>query len=119
MAEKGILPEDDYKLIRKLESYFGISLIKKDFEKVLKKEKNLELDKVSLSNIKISDLKKLKEEQVEETDFEEIDFEDEEDSEDSFEEDEEETFESKHIIKENKYSCELSQKDIDNLLFRS
>lgn len=126
MAEKGILPEDDYKLIGKLESYFGVELIKKSFKEKIGSKKELELDKVSLSSITISDLKKLKEEQNENSDFEEEDFEenqiDENDGEevDYFEEEfDEENFESKHTIKENKDAFDFSQRDIDNLLFRS
>ncbi len=63
MSEKGILPEDDYKLINKFEGFFRIQLVKKEYLEKAKKEtpnQILSFDKVALKNITIEDLKKIK-----------------------------------------------------------
>ena len=68
MAEKGILPEDDYRLVNKLESFLGIK-IAKDKSKARIKEfqekipaRVLKFDKSTMQNLTIADLKKIKEE---------------------------------------------------------
>ena len=89
MIESGILPEDNYKIISKIENYFGISLRKGnpnmtntespkkfilDNSLIEEEEKELTFDPDSLKQLKISDLRKMKEkqerEQVKETSFE-------------------------------------------------
>ncbi len=62
MAEKGILPEDDYTLINKLENYLEIKLIRKEIEKIIQ-EKKPEISKVNLAspeNLTIADLKEMR-----------------------------------------------------------
>jgi len=59
MIEQGILPEDDNRIIRKVESYLGINLRKPEFRRQEKKE--LGFDNVSVDNLTISDLKEMKE----------------------------------------------------------
>jgi len=63
MAEQGILPEDDHKLINKLENSLGIKLVKKDLSKPVETKQPsriLEFDKEVMDNLTISDLKELK-----------------------------------------------------------
>ncbi len=63
MAEQGILPEDDYKLINKLEAFLGIKIRKAEAIPQLEdKEKDLSFDPMATKTITISDLKKIKEE---------------------------------------------------------
>ncbi|MBU1129672.1 MAG: hypothetical protein KJ949_03520 [Nanoarchaeota archaeon] len=74
MSEKGILPEDDYKLVNKFESFFGISLIKKEYLGKAKEKapaKILSFDKIALKKITIDDLKKMKNSK-EKNDFESV-----------------------------------------------
>ncbi len=85
MVEKGILPEDDYRLVNKIESFLGINLIK-DASKttLLNSEKSpariIRFDTKTMKDLTISDLKKMKEqteeigkrfEEKDETDLEE------------------------------------------------
>ena len=66
MAEQGILPEDDYRLVNKLEGFLGINLIK-DVSKAtgFSHEKSpariIKFDKKTMQDLTISDLKKMKE----------------------------------------------------------
>ena len=66
MAEQGILPEDDYRLVNKLESFLGINLVK-DASKItgFSPEKSpariIKFDKKTMQDLTISDLKKMKE----------------------------------------------------------
>jgi len=72
MAEQGILSEGNYELVKKLESYLGIKLLKREFknkkgeiseEQTKKSEFDLkEFDLKNVENITIADLKKMKEE---------------------------------------------------------
>ncbi len=66
MAENGVLPEDDFRLIKKLESYLGIKLVKSGFkvetEEVVAPKRILNLEHSNLSNLTIADLKRMKEE---------------------------------------------------------
>ncbi|MBU4308170.1 MAG: hypothetical protein KJ566_00035 [Nanoarchaeota archaeon] len=74
MSEKGILPEDDYKLVNKFESFFGISLIKKEYLGKAREKapaKILSFDKIALKKITIDDLKKMKNSN-EKNDFESV-----------------------------------------------
>lgn len=63
MAEKGILPEDDYRLIRKLEGFFSINLIKDKSKAKTIPEKMpariLKFDPEAMEKIKIADLQRL------------------------------------------------------------
>ncbi len=63
MAEKGILPEENYKLVKKFENFFGIPLIKKEYlEKIQKKypKQEISFDTLSSKNITVADLKEMK-----------------------------------------------------------
>ena len=74
MAEKGILPEDDNKLVTKLETYFGVRLVKEPFRnrvpprETLRNEikrappARLSFDSYTAKNITISDLQEMKRE---------------------------------------------------------
>jgi len=88
MAEKGILPEDDYRLVNKLESFLGIKIVKHEAKAKLMKipEKQpariLKFDEETMKDLTIADLKKLKEQEEktgknlrgnEEKDMEEVD----------------------------------------------
>ncbi len=91
MAEQGILPEDDYRLVNKLESFLGINLRKdtekkpdeiigsggeKIYSKIPEKTpaRVIKFDPVMAKNITIADLKRIKEEassRIEQGNFEE------------------------------------------------
>ena len=65
MAERGILPEDDYKLVKKLEAYLGIKLMKEEARKSLASQREppariLKIDPDSMKNLTIDDLKRMK-----------------------------------------------------------
>ncbi|MBA7598180.1 hypothetical protein ES703_05191 [subsurface metagenome] len=66
MVEQGILPEDDYRLVNKLEGFLGINLVK-DVSKTtgFSHEKSpariIKFDKKTMQDLTISDLKKMKE----------------------------------------------------------
>lgn len=65
MAEQGILPDDGYKLVKKLESFLGISLIKSEVRKTIPEKQPariLKFDSATVQNLVISDLKRMKEE---------------------------------------------------------
>jgi len=68
MAEKGILPEDDYRLVNKLESFLGIKIVKNKartrIREISKKlpARVLKFDKSTMQNLTIADLKKIKDE---------------------------------------------------------
>jgi ribosome-binding protein aMBF1 (putative translation factor) len=65
MAENGVLPEDDNRLIKKIQDYLGISLIKQDFAKQNSRpspSRMLNFDKESMEKLTISDLKRMKDE---------------------------------------------------------
>lgn len=66
MVEQGILPEDDYKLVNKLEGFLGINLVKDVSKTTLpSSEKSpariIKFDRKTMQNLTISDLKKMKE----------------------------------------------------------
>lgn len=63
MAEQGVLPEDDYRLIRKVEAFLGIILMKSRLKKNLSVESNDLFDSVGSKEITIGDLKELKQAQ--------------------------------------------------------
>ncbi len=61
MAERGILPEDYYKFLTKIENYLSIKLIKKEFaEKIEEKPKEIRFDAMTTKNLTISDLQEMK-----------------------------------------------------------
>ncbi len=72
MAEKGILPENDYMLINKLENYLGIILIRGETREIVAEkhepepEKKLVFDHIGLKNLTISDLREMKKRKEEE-----------------------------------------------------
>ncbi|MFH1311009.1 MAG: helix-turn-helix domain-containing protein [Nanoarchaeota archaeon] len=85
MAENGILPDDSYKLVKKLESFLGINIIKSEIRKTISEEPQkqpariLKFDPATVQNFTISDLKRIKDEreknsstrgQIKETQFE-------------------------------------------------
>jgi len=90
LAERGILPEDDYRLLNKLESFLRVKLVKDGFEKpelTLKQPARIiKFDPVAMQNLKIADLQEIK--KAKESGNMEV-FEDESDlNEEDFDEDE-------------------------------
>lgn len=65
MAEQGILPEDDYRLVNKLENYLGIKIIRPEFAKQVNPPRKLSFDVNEAKILTIDDLRKLKEEGIE------------------------------------------------------
>jgi len=68
MAEKGILPDGDYRLVDKLETVLRIKILKKEAKENLEKQKlssGLELDPVTTKTLTISDLVDMKKEKEE------------------------------------------------------
>jgi len=65
MAEQGILPEDDRKFIKKIESFLGIMLVKEDVPQLEEDRRSasrmVDFDPVSLKSVTIDDLKRMKE----------------------------------------------------------
>jgi ribosome-binding protein aMBF1 (putative translation factor) len=126
MAEKGILPEDDKKLISKLESHLGVSLVKEEFREKIKETemKKPFLEKMDFKSdetktLTISDLqemKKRREEIFEKPIKEEIIFNEEVELGDK------EGEKPEFVIKDNEVEKEssdkdLTDKDIDDILF--
>ncbi len=119
MAEKGILPEDDNKLINKLETYFGVRLVKDPFRnrvpprEALRTEikrtppARLSFDPYITKNITISDLQEIKrkkemKEKVPEKEGYSEDLE----------------FEEENIeVDEKRDSGDISKEEIDRILF--
>ncbi len=62
MAEQGILPEDDYRLVNKLESFLGIRLRKSDspLTPMEQPARVVKFDKEVMENLTIADLKEMK-----------------------------------------------------------
>ena len=66
MAEQGILPEDDYRLVNKLESFLGINLVKgvskiTGFSPEKSPARIIKFDKETMQDLTIADLKGMKE----------------------------------------------------------
>ena len=65
MAEQGVLPEDDHRLISKLESFLGVKIVK-DLEKSEERNEKSEVSRIlsfdseSMKNLTIDDMKKLR-----------------------------------------------------------
>ncbi|MBA7660356.1 hypothetical protein ES703_68358 [subsurface metagenome] len=81
MAEQGIIPENNYQLVNKLENYFRIRLVKEDKKESLSIQKNLTqikedeseteqnvigFDPITTKSLTISDLKEMKKKREEE-----------------------------------------------------
>lgn len=64
MAERGVLPEDDYRLVNKIESFLGIKIIKTKIQKFPEKQPVMiiKFDPSAVKNLTIADLKRIKEE---------------------------------------------------------
>ena len=64
MAEQGVLPEDDYRLVNKLENYLGIKIVRPEFESEItpKVSGRLSFSKDEAKILTIDDLRKMKEE---------------------------------------------------------
>jgi len=66
MLEQGILPNNDYKIITKVENYFGISLKKQgdskssELQQKSRPSRQLSFDRGSTNNIKIAELREMK-----------------------------------------------------------
>lgn len=69
MAEQGILPEDDYRLVNKLESFLGVKIRKSNQSLIQKPEpaRVLKFDREATKTLTIADLKRMKEEREGET----------------------------------------------------
>lgn len=136
MAEQGILPEDDYRLVNKLESFLNIRIKKKDFEgKIERKEpaRVLRIDSEVAKDLTIDDLKRMKKAreatEIEETKEEgELELEEDEKIEIEGLELEEENQEEKNKVLEKEKSVEfvdldkgerqeLSEEEIDKIIF--
>ena len=66
MAEQGILPEDDYRLVNKLEAFLGINLVKDvskipEFSHERLPARIIKFDTKTMQDLTIDDLKKMKE----------------------------------------------------------
>ena len=70
MAEKGILPENDYKLINKLESYLDVDLIRRETRKIVEEKQKKQPVKVfdakEPKELTIDDLRRMKKKKEEE-----------------------------------------------------
>jgi ribosome-binding protein aMBF1 (putative translation factor) len=65
MAEQGRLPEGDYNLVKKLESFLGINILKPEVAELLRNQrKQLGFDDFSSKNLTISDLQDMKPEDI-------------------------------------------------------
>ncbi len=66
LAEKGILPEDDYRLVNKIEGFLGIKIVKNKIEGSMVYEKQpariIDFNPVEVQNLTIADLQKIKKE---------------------------------------------------------
>ena len=68
MAEKGILPEDDYRLVNKLESFLGVKIVKDNFRRENAESSRkqpariVKFDPNAIKELTIDDLKRMKEE---------------------------------------------------------
>ncbi len=57
MAEQGVLPEDEYRLIRKIQAFLGIKLMKKDLKTDITAKSEELFDGISSKELTIGDLK--------------------------------------------------------------
>ncbi len=108
MVEQGVLPENDNRVINKIESYLNISLRRPGFKEEVPKS-NLGFDSAKISNLTISDLKEMKNQQEEDILLDSVDVWD--------GDIEEEKAPEKEPIFEQEEDKELSQEDIDDLIF--
>ena len=117
MIEQGVLPEDDNRIINKIEGYLAITLRKPEFEEKTKK-REVGFDSVSVMNLTVSDLKEMKDKKDEEIFSDSVEI-----WNGDIEDDSEEKVNEKKFLKESKDSVEflededLSKEDIDDLIF--
>src|SRR3989344_2188647 len=115
MAEQGILPEDEYKIVNKLEAYLRIKILKKntgervDEMVIRERPKNINFDTETSRILTIADLKMLKKEKEYRTFKKPKETYDEEPEFIEIEEDEEN--------KEDNSDKELSDNDIEDIIF--
>ena len=117
MAEQGILPEDDYKLINKMEKYLGINLIRKEFEGDIKNKTSspariLNFDRTVVENLTISDLQEMKKKR------ENAEIQEEEEETDLEEDEEIKDLEDDSVKDNKKNSDKLSKDDIDEFIWK-
>ncbi len=120
MAEQGILPEDDYRIVNKIESFLNIRLRKRDFSY---KEENkpspariLKLDSETAKNLTIADLKKMKK-MKESVKPLKNPKESEEKNEEIFKEIEEEKDKVEFVDMDKDETRELTEEEIDKIIF--
>lgn len=67
MAEQGILPEDNYKILHKIENFLGINLMRREIVKmpIQEKFKEIGFDKSTTRALTISDIKRMNKEREE------------------------------------------------------
>jgi len=76
VIEKGIIPRGIYDLIKKLEKYLSIRIVKKEFkEKMESSEKKISFDPITTKSLTIEDLREMRKKEQEEIDEEPL-FED-------------------------------------------
>ena len=116
--EQGIVRENDFVLIRKIENYLGIKIIKKEIA-VQEKPTEFNFDKTTTMVLKISDLKKMKQEKEDE-----ILTHSQERQNETFERDSEENFSLNEEIENNtdefkseENKKELSDDEMNDLIF--
>ncbi len=107
MIEQGVLPENDNLIINKIEGYLSVNLRKPEFREQTEKKK-LGFDSVSVENLTISDLKELKNKEEDEMFLNPVEV---------WDGDIEAEPEEKVEELEREEEKELSQKDIDDLIF--
>ena len=61
MVEKGVFPEDNFRFIIKLENYLKIRLLKPEIAEKIKEQKKFDLDEDTTKELTISDLQEMKE----------------------------------------------------------
>ena len=110
MAEQGLLPEDNYKLVNKIENYLGIKIISPEFkEEILQQSsKELSFDINETKTLTIDDLRKMKEEKDKKAEDERPEFEKERQK--------EEEHELEKPVSSSK--GDVSKEEIDSILFR-
>jgi ribosome-binding protein aMBF1 (putative translation factor) len=120
MAEQGILPEDDFRLVNKLESFLGVNIRKKKtredfYEEALEERslpKRVDFDPKAPQNLTISDLQKMKREKEKNI------FSKKEVDEEKVEEDiEEEPVTDEVDVSEKKEDKDLSEEEMNKLIF--
>ena len=61
LAEQGVLPNDDYRLVNKLENYLGVRLMKKEVaDRIQQMPRQLDFDLPTLKSLTIADLREMR-----------------------------------------------------------